>query len=988
MFRYTLRQMRASIRGLAAAGLAVGVATAFITAMLIGAGVAKDTAGNIIGERYAKADLVASIGSFWDGVTPSQEITTAVGEVPGVIDVFQPVGAWVMAQSGARSEWIQITSTNANPQLSGWPVTEGAEPTTTGQVSVAASMAGRLGLSIGDAVTISYEAWVPTTADTSLAGGTNSSNGPDGEEPAPSVSPDPLSQDGQDSSEPDAVEIGPFDEGEVIEQKVSLTVTGLFDDSLPNFGDRPGAQVAPPTMLELSGGLDDEAWLTSPGLLIAVEPGTDLSPNSAFRSNLTEAVAVAAEPVYIRNQACPSGVGVGEGRERVSSDGYTYCTAWVLTANEATQEVANSYLGDIDVLAAAGIIFGIVSLLVAGLVISNTFQVLIAARTKVLALLRAVGATKEQIRRTVLTEALVTGLVASLGGIVLGWLLTAIAMVVAARLYPDLPLPATPGLPWLAVAAGLGTGVPATVLASLMPARLATRVTPIEALRPQAAPLITRPGGRARFRWSVIFDVMGLSLIAAGIVLSNYDADDPTNPAPLLLLGSTTGVFGGALVAIGLILGSVFWLPKVVGWFAHLVGKAGGGSPISAANLVRNPRRTAATATALLIGTTLVSAMVVGGDAVSRSMDKAIGQAAPVDVTVGSGFNMGGLMDSEEVELNQAELEARRIPEQLTNQLLQIEGVETSATISSILVVIPDDQNGQQHYTLNLVDKEAFSQTIDLPDLADRIEPGVILVDRYTDHMIAGGTWGSWLESLDELTDVTGTERTFKLLDGTEGEVKFRYVPELDDTEFGLLTDAQTVTALGGEATPVDLWLRLERGADAVAVQQDILDHVTETTSADDAWIFPVDGQAVARAETRRAVDMILMVGLALLAVSIIVALIGVSNTLSLSVIERTQEIALLRALGLTRGQARWMLATEGTVIAGLAGLVGVVLGTGFAHIIQGVLLAPLVGFVFAFPVWRVLALLALAIVTGLLASVLPGRRAARIAPAEALAST
>ncbi|MDR0366517.1 MAG: ABC transporter permease, partial [Bifidobacteriaceae bacterium] len=171
---------------------------------------------------------------------------------------------------------------------------------------------------------------------------------------------------------------------------------------------------------------------------------------------------------------------------------------------------------------------------------------------------------------------------------------------------------------------------------------------------------------------------------------------------------------------------------------------------------------------------------------------------------------------------------------------------------------------------------------------------------------------------------------------------------------------------------------------DAVTEIQEL---VTRDSNVEDGQSYSVGGEAIMRSENHKVVDTMLLIGLALLAVSVLVALVGVSNTLSLSVIERARETALLRALGLTRGGVRMMLALEGMVIAGVAGLMGVLIGWGYGSLGAALLLGPTDYAAMAVPVERLLLILVLSVLVGLLAAILPGRRAAKTAPAEALAS-
>jgi putative ABC transport system permease protein len=307
-------------------------------------------------------------------------------------------------------------------------------------------------------------------------------------------------------------------------------------------------------------------------------------------------------------------------------------------------------------------------------------------------------------------------------------------------------------------------------------------------------------------------------------------------------------------------------------------------------------------------------------------------------------------------------------------------------------VVIEDDEGRPVIYTAIGADREDLRQTLNIPDLADRLEPGTVLVDSYLNSEIAQmGSSTAWYDGDSDspapsASPVSGSVRVVTGLDGTARELKFVYAEELDSINLGgLLADESTLSALG-ESRTVAVMMKVSPRSDAAAVQNAVLDTVT-SQSEHESQAYHVSGSAVAAAETHKALATMLLIGLALLAVSIVVALIGVSNTLSLSVIERRHETALLRALGLTRGQSRWMMAVEALVIAGVAGLMGIIFGIVYGLAAGAVLLEPTIGLKVALPGWSLTAVLVLTLAAGLAASILPGRRVARIPPAAALAA-
>jgi putative ABC transport system permease protein len=202
----------------------------------------------------------------------------------------------------------------------------------------------------------------------------------------------------------------------------------------------------------------------------------------------------------------------------------------------------------------------------------------------------------------------------------------------------------------------------------------------------------------------------------------------------------------------------------------------------------------------------------------------------------------------------------------------------------------------------------------------------------------------------------------------------------LSDTEAPLLTTAELDALAPG--APVDgVWLRLADGADQAAVT----DEVTDLAGTAMPTAF-VSGLASERAALDSVLDVLLLVVTGLLGIAVVIALIGVGNTLALSVVERRQESGLLRALGLTRGQLRGLLAWEAVLVAGVAAVLGVLLGGAYGLIGAASVLSELGDIVLSVPWLQVTAIVVVATLAGLLASVLPARRAARTPPVAAIA--
>ncbi|WP_336029100.1 ABC transporter permease [Geodermatophilus sp. FMUSA9-8] len=590
------------------------------------------------------------------------------------------------------------------------------------------------------------------------------------------------------------------------------------------------------------------------------------------------------------------------------------------TGEEAAASAVAYVTGNRLALTAVLLVFATVAVLVAGLVIANTLAVLVAQRTRDLALLRCVGATSRQVRRSVLAEAAVTGLVASAVGVGAG---IGLAAVVSALVGTDSPIPLEGvTVPLYAVAAGLAVGTLTTLVAALGPARAATRVAPLAALRPaDPAPLRSR-GGLLRFATGLVLVLGGSALMALGVVMAQI------YPA----------LAGGAASFLGVVLLAQRAVPPVVAAAGRALGRAGGlPGRLAAGNASRNPRRTAATATALLIGVTLTTAMVVGAASTRATAQAGLDSAYPADVEIGA---------------------YGELPSSLLPQLEEVDGVAGGTALAGADLTGPD---GQPTWVQGVDPADAgavLRSTADLPLPA----LGEVVLPPW-----AAEVWS--VRDGDEVTLTAGANsRTLTATVGGDASTPLLYAADLR----GLVPDAPAAT----------LWLRLADGDG----QRDAIAEVTELTgaAAPDAY---VTGLASERAAIDQVLDAMLLVVTGLLGVAVLIALIGVGNTLALSVVERRQENGLLRALGLTRGQMRGLLAWEALLVAGVAAVLGVLVGGAYGLIGTASLLGGQDVVVVDVPWVQVGGIVVVATVAGLLASVLPARRAARTAPVAAIAA-
>ncbi|MFI5714047.1 ABC transporter permease [Kribbella sp. NPDC051620] len=594
----------------------------------------------------------------------------------------------------------------------------------------------------------------------------------------------------------------------------------------------------------------------------------------------------------------------------------------VYTGEAWIDHEVSSITNGIDVLGGVFGMFAVIALFVACLVIGNTFTIVIAQRTREMALLRCVGASRKQVFSSVLAEATVVGLVASGIGVVFGVALSAIALTLARSFDWGLP-PVDLHLDLASVFIPLLLGTVATILAAVVPARRATRVAPLAALRPEAAPVAKSKAGIVRL-------VFGFLLLAGG--------------GALLALGASShqvivGVAGGVISFVGILSIGSLLVPALVKVLGALPARTGGvPARIAVANAVRNPRRTAATTSALLIGVTLISLTCVGIASVRKTFDVTMDKEYPVDVTM--------------------KVYDEKLPATAASQLKSIKGITQVVPVRSTSV-----KSGGNTLEITGIDPAAASSVIHNPALVDQLQSGTALVDRNTMYSLN-------VENGAIVTIVSGKQKLNLKVVQAQG------LEPITVTSADLQKLAPTAAVTG-------YWLASDPKADGPKVMDELKQSLPTVKNLN------ISGGLPERSFYTKVFDILLLVAVGLLGVSVLIALVGVGNTLSLSVLERTRENALLRAMGLTRRQLRGMLAVESLLMALVAAGLGIGLGliygwTGTAALMGGQIDGPLS---YAVPGRLLITIALVAAVAGLLASILPARRAAKVAPAGALAT-
>lgn len=602
----------------------------------------------------------------------------------------------------------------------------------------------------------------------------------------------------------------------------------------------------------------------------------------------------------------------------------------VVTGSAYADQLASAAVGDIDIIRAGLGAFALIALLVSAMVIHNTFTILVAQRQRELALLRCVGARRGQVFRTVLIEAATMGgLAAVIGlglGFGLGW-----AGSSALGGFSGMGLDVPVRVEAAAVAAAAVVGIGITVLAAMSPARRATRVTPMAALTDHPDLVESRRAGVLR----ATLGMAGL-LLGAAVVIVGAAEQQPV----LAVAGALPALIGA--IAIGPVL--VAPLGRRVGRVpAALFGVAG---RLAAGSPERNPRRAAATVLALTVGITLVSAFLVSAESLKESVAFQLRKQFPVDYVV-------------------AAPKRHRLPAELGDQLAAVPEVDRAVVVASATMTL---QAGAETTTADVggmeptVVQRDFGLPIDAGTVA-AFGTGRVLMNERTASELAVGPG-------DPITITGGAGAVEVTVAGVISGSMYP-LPEV------ILAPADASTTLG-QLPPRLLLLWITDGVlarDARTAIGTVIDTVPLAMVID----LKAQGDQIAG-----VVDGLLVVVSVLIVLSVMIAVIGIANTLTLSALERTHEFGLLRAIGLGRRQLRTMLLAEGAILALIAAVSGVVLGVGFG--VAGAYAAiPHHWLTVSLPYGRIALVVLGAAVVGLLAAVVPARRAARVAPVTAL---
>ncbi len=609
----------------------------------------------------------------------------------------------------------------------------------------------------------------------------------------------------------------------------------------------------------------------------------------------------------------------------------------VETGEQAAQRQSDDIASDLGFLRIALLVFAGVSLFVGAFQIFNTFSITVAQRTREFGMLRTLGASRGQLLSAVGIEALVLGLLGAAAGLAggVGFAFGINELFKATGI--DLPNTGTV-VAVRTVIVSLIVGVVVTIVAALVPALRATRVTPMAALR-EAELSDTKARGRVVTAVAVLLGVAGLAMMLVGL----FGGIEDSGTAAALLGG------GAALMLFGVSLFS----PRLVRPLASLTGRPlerlrGLTGRLARENAMRKPGRTATTAAALMIGLALVVFVTIFASGLKSSVAKTIDESFRGEIVL---QNSDGFSP---------------IPREAVERAGEVDGVSTVSSITYATGELP----GGEAVRLAAVDPATLGQVLAFTFTSGNAATltGLGPRDAILDDAFASG---QGLAIGDRVRLRTPLERTvsFTVRGTVEGEL---------DLIGKLMVDESAARAFG-RLQPSFALARLEPDASPRVVQDEM-----DGALASAYPTVEVQNQSQLKDQQEEQVNALLGLVYALLSLAVIVSLFGIVNTLALSIHERTRELGMLRAVGMSRRQVRTMVRYEAVITALIGAILGTVLGVIFAALVSRPLADE--GFGLTYPIPTLILLLVLAALAGVVAAIGPARRASRLDVLRALA--
>ncbi len=600
----------------------------------------------------------------------------------------------------------------------------------------------------------------------------------------------------------------------------------------------------------------------------------------------------------------------------------------VVTGQTVANESSNQVNQALSFFSTALLVFAFISLFVGGFTIFNTFSIIVGQRTRELALLRIVGASRRQVFRSVLMEAAIVGIVASLVGLGLG-LLAALGLEALLKGFGiSLPSSALVFAP-RTVVVGLLVGVGVTVISAISPARRAVRIPPVAALADQRSD--QQESSRRRISFGTVFGAVGIAALVFGL----------TKPA-IIFVG-----LGAAAIFVGIgMLAPIVARPMSSAIGRPLARVLGISGKLGRENSMRSPRRTAQTSSALMVGLALVSTIAVFGASLSKSVTSSVDNAVSADyiITSSATGGPGGFSNS------------------VASTAAKVPGVTATSTVYN-----GEFEVQQSLSTLTAVSVDHLPQTVilqmDSGSGAPSLGAGELLIDTTTannKHLSVGSV-------VPVKFAQTGTST-----------IRIGGIYKPNALLGSYLVGDSYFLAHFDNPLPVAVLLQTQSGSTAIGKALDSGLHAYPNLKIQTRAAFEKSQQAM--------VNQLLGLVYALLALAVLIALIGIVNTLMLSVFERTHEIGLLRAVGMKRRQVRAMIRSESVIIAVFGAIIGIIVGTALGTAFAASLKQQGITDI-AIPASSLVVFLVLSALLGLGAASWPARRAAKLDVLAAIAA-
>ncbi|HCV34860.1 MAG TPA: hypothetical protein DGF10_09370, partial [Acidimicrobiaceae bacterium] len=611
----------------------------------------------------------------------------------------------------------------------------------------------------------------------------------------------------------------------------------------------------------------------------------------------------------------------------------------VVTAATKIAEDQSDFDQFINIISSVLLGFAIIAVVVSAFIINNTFAIVIGQRVRELALLRALGATGRQISRSVKLEAVAIGVVATALGLVAGYLLSTLLVWVLVNIgFGELPGSIPIRSRTILIAAVVGIG--ATLISAIGPSRRVRQIPPVAALRDDVR--LTPTGLKRRLMVGGGVTALGIGALALGMTV-----EMPTRSV-------LTAIGGGALAAfIGVYLLSPSItrpISTVLGWPIRKIYRVPG--RLATDNARRAPRRTAATAAALTIGLALVSLAAVVSDSVKTTFLSTLEQSVEADLFAYSGtFNpQAGFSTELGTDLQHLAAERPDLVESAMTMRWTLGGVKVGGgykdLVAAELAIL------ESHMDIQVIEGSEF-----------------------------GAGKGGVLIHVDPAADLglsTGDEITLEFPGGRTSELTVAGIFQ-DSTLLGnWVVDVSVFDTYLPTAPLAWISVLFPEGADTDASRAAVEAYT-------DAYPqVAVEDRTELRETQEKQLDQLLSIIQVFLGLSLLIAVLGITNTMALSVYERTRELGLLRAIGMTRRQLRRMVRWEAVIIALFGGLLGVAMGVLFGLAAIAALPETFVDIV-SIPYTSMLNYLLISGLFGMLAAILPARRAARMNVLEAI---